>query len=270
MSLEPPSSALRLPRVAVAILVQAVAAITVVALARLAGLSPPLWAVAIAIGAAAAAGTWLVRLETWWIIIALLFAPLLLAMLALDWPAWVYLALFGALALIYGSTFRTRVPLYLSNAETWQAVESLLPAPQPGKTLQFIDLGCGLGGLLCHLGAQRPDILFTGIEVAPVPALICRLRAGLTGERNLRVHWGSFWNHDLAAYDVVFAFLSPVPMPELWRKAQREMRRGSLFVSCAFEVPGSSPDQVIELSSPRQPRLLAWRIGEAPHSAAVC
>jgi transposase len=64
----------------------------------------------------------------------------------------------------------------------------------------------------------------------------------------------------LEPYDVVFAYLSPVPMADLWDKVQREMRPGTLFVSCAFEVPGRRPDRIIELSSPRQPRLLVWQI----------
>jgi hypothetical protein len=38
----------------------------------------------------------------------------------------------------------------------------------------------------------------------------------------------------------VFAYLSPAAMPALWRKAQREMRPGSLLVSYEFEIPAAS------------------------------
>jgi hypothetical protein len=53
--------------------------------------------------------------------------------------------------------------------------------------------------------------------------------------------------------------LSPVPMADLWRKVQAEMQPGSLFVSCAFEVPGRTPDRVIDLAAARQAKLLLWR-----------
>lgn len=251
---------LRLPRVAVAILVQIVAALATIALIRATGLHFPAWAASGLIGFAAAGLTALAGLERWWIIIQLCFAPLLLAMLRANLPAWLFLAVFCALAVVYWSTFRTRVPLYLSNARTWQAVETIVAAAAGNQPLKFVDLGSGLGGLLCHLSTRLPSLQFEGVELAPLPALLSRLRARLTGRRNLRIRWGSFWKLDLKAYDIVFAFLSPVPMPELWRKARSEMRPGTLFISCAFEVPGVPPQQIVELDSPRQPRLLIWRM----------
>jgi hypothetical protein len=249
-----------LPRIASAALVQVVAAVVLISVVRAIGRPIPLWGFVISTGALAAAFTNRVGLERWWVSMQLAFPLLLLTMLTLDWSPWVYLSLFAALALVYWSTFRTRVPLYLSNAETWQAIEALLPAMQPGRTVRFVDLGSGLGGLLFHLSKQRSDIQFEGIELAPLPVLTSQLRGWLSSRRNLRFHWGSFWKRDLADFDVVFAFLSPVPMLELWRKAEKEMRAGSLFVSCAFEVPGQMPDRIVELSSTRQPQLLIWRM----------
>jgi hypothetical protein len=74
------------------------------------------------------------------------------------------------------------------------------------------------------------------------------------------VRWGSLWACDLAAYDVVFAFLSPVPMPALWLKARREMRSGSLFISSSFAVPGQSPDREVTVDDLRQTRLMIWKM----------
>jgi hypothetical protein len=249
-----------LPPIAIVIAIQLLAGLLAYAALVVLGRPASMWPVVIGAGMLAALLSQLAGLEPWWVIIQLLFAPLLLAALLLDWPAWVYLALFLALALIYWSTLRTRVPLYLSNAGTWQAVAALLPAPQAGRTIRFADLGSGLGGLLCHLAAARPDIEFEGLELAPLPVWLSQIRVAMAGRRNVRIRWGSFWSRNIADFDVVFAFLSPVPMAELFAKVQREMRAGSLFVSCAFEVPGATPDQVIELPSPRQPRLLVWQI----------
>ncbi len=250
----------RVPPIATVIAIQGIVGLSTFAVLVSSGRLASLWPVVIGAGVLAALLTRLAGLETWWILIQLLFPPLLLAVLLLDWPAWVYLALFLALALTYWSTLRTRVPLYLSNAGTWRAVAALLPAPQAGRSVRFADLGSGLGGLLCHLAAARPDLEFEGLELAPLPAWLSQIRVALAGRRNVRIRWGSFWSRDLGDFDVVFAFLSPVPMAELFAKVQREMRSGTLFVSCAFEVPGATPDQVIELPSPRQPRLLVWKV----------
>jgi hypothetical protein len=53
---------------------------------------------------------------------------------------------------------------------------------------------------------------------------------------------------------VVYAFLSPAPMPRLWEKICAEMKPGSLFISNSFPVPGQAPDRVIEVDcSPPRP-----------------
>jgi hypothetical protein len=65
---------------------------------------------------------------------------------------------------------------------------------------------------------------------------------------------------DLGAFDVVYAFLSPVPMAQLWEKARQEMKPGSLFVSHTFEVPGKEPQQRIPLPGRKDACLLLWRM----------
>ncbi len=230
---------------------------------------PTGWTVA-AIGGVAVVLTALRRLPRWWWPIQLLFAPAIWILLPLEVPPAVWLVAFALLALIYWSTFRTQVPLFLSGRRVWQAVAALLPPEGSGRTLRVLDLGSGLGGLLDHLARQRPDGRFLGIEIAPLPAWIAQLRFGVTGPGNVRVQRGDFWKHDLGEHDVVFAFLSPVPMPELWSKARREMRPGSLLISCAFEVPGHPADQIIEAGPNERERLHVWRIGStrAPTDAS--
>ena len=67
------------------------------------------------------------------------------------------------------------------------------------------------------------------------------------GRNNITWRWDDLWATDLSRFDVVYAFLSPVPMPRLWEKVQKEMPPGSLFISNSFPVPGVTPDRVIEV-----------------------
>ena len=57
---------------------------------------------------------------------------------------------------------------------------------------------------------------------------------------------------ELAYYDVVYAFLSPEPMPRLWEKVKDEMLPGSIFVSNSFAVPNIEPSEIWELSDERK------------------
>jgi hypothetical protein len=248
----------RLPPIVPALLLQCLAAGGTVLAVSLTGISLPLWLLALLCGALAALLSRLAGLERWWQIIQLLFPPAAAVLLTLQLRPWIYLVLFMALLLVYWSTYRTRVPLYLSGPRVWQAVRALLPPAEPARTLRVIDLGSGLGGLLLALAAARGDAEFHGVELAPLPLLISRLRIAWRRLRNCTVRWGSYWPVDLAPYDVVFAFLSPVPMSALWDKARREMRSGSLFISSSFEVPGQQATRVIDIDDARSTRLHVW------------
>lgn len=74
------------------------------------------------------------------------------------------------------------------------------------------------------------------------------------------MRYGDFWEINLADYQVVYAFLSPVPMERLYTKVQAEMKPGTLFISNSFEVPGVEADEVLELSDGRKTKIHIWRI----------
>lgn len=192
------------------------------------------------------------RAPRWWIPIHLAFMPLVVIVHGLDIaPGW-FLAAFVLLLLVFWRTDRSRVPLYLTNAATAEALLKLLPA----TPCRVLDLGCGDGGLLRQLAKARPDCLFTGIEHAPLPWLAARLRTlGLT---NVTIRYGDFWQEPLGRYAVVYAFLSPAPMPQLWTKAMREMSPGALLVSNSFAVPGQPADATVEVADRRNTRLFLY------------
>ena len=196
------------------------------------------------------------RQPVWWLLLHLGFLPAVLLAWQAGLPAWVYLAAFVLLVLFYWSTFRTRVPLYLSGHTTWKHLASQLPQSGP---FRFIDLGSGLGGVPLYLESRFPHGRFYGTEIAPAPWLISRMRAWLKGSRVsfMRDDYASI---DLARFDVVFAFLSPVAMPGLWQQAQAQMRQGTLFVSLAFPVTGRPPDQVVAQDAGARHTLHVWRM----------
>jgi SAM-dependent methyltransferase len=150
------------------------------------------------------------RLPLWWVPINALFVPLVFWVhkLALH-PAW-FLATFAVLLGVFWTTYRTRVPLYLSSRQTCERLASLLPVK---GEVRLLDLGCGLGGVLLALHRLRPNLRLTGREIAPVPAWIARLRLRRVPFADVRR--ADFWREDLSRYDVVYAFLSPQPMSEL-------------------------------------------------------
>jgi len=218
-------------------------------------LPPGIWPLAGMQALCATAAAAAMRSARWWLAIHALFAPLLVVAGRADIaPAW-YLGAFALLLVVYWTSFRTQVPLYLSNRATIGALATLLPA---GRPVRVLDLGSGTGSLLRGLARLRPDCRFDGVEAAPAPWLLSRLLARAAGR--VAVRRGDFFAQSWAPYDVVYAFLSPVPMARVWAKAQQELAPGALVVSNSFPIPGRKPDEVVEVGDGRATRLYVYRV----------
>lgn len=194
------------------------------------------------------------RLPSWWWWINGLvpgFAVLALRSQALP---LVWLGLGLGLLLVFGASFQSRVPLWLSSRRARQALLDTLPAITQAR---FLDLGGGFAGPACAVKRRRPEWRVDACEWAPLPFLIGGLRIRL---RRLDVHWWrrDFWQIDFADYQVIYAYLSPAPMSALWQKCLREMRPGSLLISYRFAIDQAEPSRIIELGA-ADDRLLIYR-----------
>lgn len=191
----------------------------------------------------------------WWRGIHALFSPAIALLLQLPIaPVW-FLVAFVLLLLVYRGAASGQIPLFFSNQTTVDSVIDIV-AHLPAK--RFIDIGAGIGSLACPLAARLRRVDITAVENSPLPWVLGALR----GRALPNCHWrfGSFWQIRLDEFDVAYAFLSPTPMPALWKKAKSEMRRGTLLISNSFPVPGIDAEAVIELKDERRTNLYCYRL----------
>jgi hypothetical protein len=247
----------KIPPSVIALLLQFAAFVLAVLIIRLLGFHPAPLLFTLLCGTLAAGLSQIAGLARWWLLIQFGFAPALVLMLALDIPSGFFLGAFFVMLVVYWSTFRTQVPLYLSSNKVWQSLETRLPAEQP---FTFIDLGSGIGGVLTHLAQTHPQGSYHGVEAAPLPFIWSWLRIKFGGYRNCTVHWGSLWDRDLSQYDVVFAYLSPVPMEKLWRKARTEMRPGTIFISSTFTLLDQTHYETVQVDDLHHSTLFIWHM----------
>lgn len=198
--------------------------------------------------------TYWVKLPPWWLWIqGILPIALWLGLLQTLIPAWGFGLIVLVLALVFSNVWRERVPLYLSNSETQAA---LVQFAREKNIKQAIDLGSGLGGIVRALA--RSGVQSLGIEASPVLVWVSNLLSkNLVSARVVR---GDIWQADISQVSLVYVFLSPVPMPDIWRKACAEMPEGSWLISNSFEVPEVEPEEIWELSDRRQTQLWLYRI----------
>jgi len=220
------------------------------------GYSIPIFWLMLSQGIVAAAISYAVKFSYWWVFIQLVSPPLLVVGLAFSLPIWSFPVILIVLLLVFWNVAVNRVPLYLTNSKTSTKLVSLLPKQ---KGLMVADLGSGLAGTLREMAEQRPDQQFFGFETAPLPFLFSWLLIQFSGSKNVSVRFKSFWSVDLAEFDVLYCFLSPVPMEKLHAKAMSELKEGSLFISNSFTVPNHKPDRTVTVKDGRKTKLLVWK-----------
>jgi hypothetical protein len=195
-------------------------------------------------------------MASWWRWIHAGFPLAIWLMALLQLPSEWYLFGFVISLALFWTTFRSQVPFFPSRPDVWKKVAQLLPA----SSLRIVDIGSGLGDLSMHLSAHRADCCIEGIEIAPLPWMLSSLRARLR-RSTATFTLGDYHALDFADYDVVFAYLSPAAMSELWQKVQREMRPGTMLISFEFVIPGVVPTKVESMGANR-PSLYLWTMPE--------
>ena len=196
----------------------------------------------------------LLRLSVPWIAINASLPLACFASLSLEIPSEFFFIAFAILASIYVPAFWTRVPYYPTQRAAYPLILAELPTDRP---FTFIDVGCGFGDLLCFLQRQRPNGLFIGIEVGPLPFLISQARAIF--RPHMKIRFQSMWACSFSDFDTVYAFLSPAPMERLWTKASIEMREGTTFISNSFPAPAKA-SETIPLRDERRGSLYIYRM----------
>lgn len=197
----------------------------------------------------------LLRHSARWTCINFVFIPLIAISQGASASPLVYLFAFLLLALLNWNSFGDRVPLYLSSKTSYDVLEERLDTDRR-KHFKFVDLGCGLSGALVYLSRRFPDANFHGVETAPINYLISKLRSIF--RPNLKIEYRNIWNLNLIEFDYVYCFLSPAPMPKIWKKAMNEMKKDAVLISNTFEVPGHSPHQSIALNDWRKSKIHFW------------
>lgn len=194
----------------------------------------------------------LVKQAFWWWFIHFFFAPLFYFFFQLHLPPIYFLLAFLFLFLIFKGCITHQVPLFLSNLTTLKNLEDFIQKEYPQQNAQKIhlaDLGAGIGSVVLYLAKRFPNIEFYAIENAPLSFWIGKLRC----RKFNNIHWQmhNFAHQNLNHFDLVYVFLSPNPMPSLWIKAKKEMKKNALLVSCTFAIPNANAFQIVDEESPR-------------------
>ena len=193
------------------------------------------------------------KLSLIWQIVNALLPLTVLAMLHGAPPVIVKVFILFLLALFI-PTFYTKVPYYPSNNKVFKAV--LESMPKDKQDFNFLDAGCGSGRLLCHLAKQFPESKFIGVELNPLVFLIAKIIS--LPRRNVTIKYQNLWKMDFSSFDIIYAFLAPPLMADIYKKVSDEMKEGTTFISNTFPAPVKETER-IEIEGTRQTDLYIYR-----------
>lgn len=196
----------------------------------------------------------LLRQAPWWLPIHLAFLPALLLAQHIPLPNELFLISFLLMLLVFWSTVKGEVPLFLSSPAVAAALSDVIAGE---RAEHLLELGAGVGSVVVPLAKRCPELRIDAIENAPLPWLILRWRCRKL--RNVRVMRENFWLRDLGGYALVFGFLSPAVMAKIETKASHEMAGCGLLISSSFVLPSYEAESTIALTDRRKTKLYCYR-----------
>lgn len=190
----------------------------------------------------------------WWWGLHAAFVPALLLTLAYPIAPYWYLLAFLLVFASSSNALRERVPLFLSSRAVIAVLADRLP-----QGAKVVDLGCGTGRMVCALAVARPDLQIDGVESAWLPYWIARCQVRLRRLARTQIIFGDLWQHALTPYQVVYVYLSPEPMTQVWAKFRQQAVAGAWLVSNSFEIEGVAPEETVQIDDVTASRLMIWR-----------
>jgi len=250
----------KIPKILFAVVIQLISFVILFVLVAYLPLiiSPPYSALLLAIvmGVLASGLSYAIKLPKWWLGLQLFFPFFIYLTLQLAIHPLYYLLGFVLIWLVFSNSFKHRVPLYLTNHKTRLALAKLVKSQQK---VCFIDLGSGLGGNVVFMAKQVNTVKSVGVETSAFPLLISKINCLINGGETLAQ---DIWKTPLNDFNLVYAFLSPEPMPELWLKAKAEMNQQAIFVSNSFAVPNIVATEIWELPDKRKTLLYIYQMSK--------
>ena len=161
---------------------------------------------------------------------------------------WIFIILAGSffvLKMAYSLSIAMVLPitggaLYVSTSRT--RIAAFMDAVPMDSSQLLLDLGCGDGRILRN-SRKRYGVRTLGFEINPLAYLKARIAS--LGTRGVEIRLQNFWRADVSDADIVFCYLFPDVMKALSTKLKRELKPGTVIVSCNFALPDLTPEQVL-------------------------
>lgn len=126
-----------------------------------------------------------------------------------------------------------------------EVVNKILDQLNPPPNAVFYSLGSGRSGFLALAEKRCPQGQFFGIDRGLVSALLSRLQLFLQ-RSSIKVKKSTYYKTDLRKADVVYCYMNPEELRELYKKLKLEPKTDAFVVSSGFLIPYMDPLKILK------------------------
>ncbi|TAJ12915.1 SAM-dependent methyltransferase [Patescibacteria group bacterium] len=156
--------------------------------------------------------------------------------------AWLFSVLF-ILFMTYG-ILAVKVPYVPVSQKIVDATRTTIPL-KSGDVLY--DLGSGDGRVIAALAEDCPTARAIGVEKAPLPYFLSLFRFWKKPLSNTKVLFKDFSKVSLADATHVYMYLFPEVVESLLPKLNKDLRPGTIVVSCDFPFKSKEFERTVEI-----------------------
>ncbi len=122
-----------------------------------------------------------------------------------------------------------------------ELIHRMMKLAEVGPADTVYDLGCGDGRILI-IAAREYGARAVGVEIEPLKYILCQFLITVLGLRKqVTIHLGNFFNHDLSDATVVVCYLLKDTNKQLLKKFHQELAPGTRVLSNIFTFPKMDP-----------------------------
>lgn len=129
-----------------------------------------------------------------------------------------------------------------------EIIPKIIEALDINKKSKFYDLGSGDGRIIFALNEKFQKTKLFGIDISPWNIFWSNVKRKKTqNNENITFIKQDIMKTDLKNATHIFAYLFPEFMPKLLPKLKKELRPGTIFISCDFTFADKKPIRTIDL-----------------------
>lgn len=139
-------------------------------------------------------------------------------------------------------SYEIQVPFVTTSTDNLKIIMQLV-SPLPGK--RVIDLGSGDGRVVLEFAKE--GAIVHGCEIKEELVIRSRERIAKAGlDEFAKIYHKSFWEVDLALYDIVYIYGMRSILGKVEKKLEKELKPGALFISNIFRLPNWKPKKTMQ------------------------